>query len=161
LNLLLDGGLAGKKHDILNICTSATFVLLLFLKLVEYKKCYIFSGLGVVGREGGVVQGDQDDAEMGGSVQGCKRTGGSGGKVGSASKTTAEACLARVSFAGCATIQNCVALEVTVSSASGVEEGSDAPDSSVNSMFEPVMIFILLLWNETRGGALFSKNFDK
>ena len=60
----------------------------------------MFSGLGVVGREVGAAQGDKNDAEMDGPMQESKRAGGLGGESGSASETTTENCLGRVSSAG-------------------------------------------------------------
>lgn len=56
---------------------------------MECKKCYVFSGLGMVRREDGAIQDDGDDAEMGGSVQGFKCSVGLGGALFSEKKNYA------------------------------------------------------------------------
>jgi hypothetical protein len=55
----------------------------------------------VVGREDGRPQGDNDDATMDDSVQGCMFYGGSSEAAGGPSKATCENYLERVYVGGC------------------------------------------------------------
>lgn len=71
------------------------------LEFMEYKKCYLFSGLGVVGCEDGVTQGDEDGERMDGPMQGCRRFGGAAAEAGGEGTTTTEDHLERAGFSGC------------------------------------------------------------